>query len=100
MPDWRMFGSVRASLPKPNVFGCEKQAVLNHWLIRDWELPSGILLQPAVTFGRGSPAPKLVLNVVACASNATGKPLCSVVTPFTPHPEISLSVAPLTLPRN
>src|SRR5579863_4887574 len=99
MPATRIFGSLRASLPNPNVFGCEKHEVLNHWVLLAWELSSGILLQPTATFGRGAPAPKLVLNVVGWANKGMGKPFSSVVTPFTPQPETSLSATPETLPR-
>src|SRR5580698_9103212 len=99
MPATRIFGSVRDSSPNPNVFGGVKQEVLNHSLILDEALPLVILLQPALTFGSGVPPPKLVLNAVGWAVNAKGKPDCSVVTPFTPQPETSLSPTPLRLPR-
>lgn len=65
-------------------------------------------LQPATKFGLVMPAPvpgpalpaaKSVVRVLEVASmNASGNPVWTVVMPFTPHPEASLSTKPLTLP--
>src|SRR5579859_4595735 len=99
MPPARMVGSVRDSLPNPNDEGAEKQDVLNHWVILACEVASGTLPQPAVTLGRGVPAPKFVLSDVGCAVRAIGKPFCIVVVPFSPQPETSFPSTPRALLR-
>src|SRR5579863_8930218 len=92
MPSSRIVGSTRGSFPNPNEEGAEKHPVLNHLASFDWALPPGFSTQPAVTLGRGVPAPKLVLNVVAWAVRTSGNPLCTVVSPSAPQPEISPSI--------
>jgi len=63
--------------------------VLNHSFSLDSALPDRSALQPGTRFGR---APALNNRVGLKVKNFSGKPLCSVVIPSTPHPETALPV--------
>src|SRR5260370_41037316 len=86
MPGLRRWGSVRLSLPYPNALGCAKHPVSNHFVSLDCAEPSVFFWHPALTSGRGAPAPKKRFSVVGCAMSATGNPLWNVETPLTPQP--------------
>src|SRR5206468_6530710 len=88
-------GSVRDSLPNVNAAGCANAARLNQPVIRLCADPSTVTLG-LTTFGLDPPPYEFVRFVAVV--NASGKPVCRVVTPLNAHPEINLSAAPCTLP--
>ena len=81
-----------------------KQAVLNHrGAVGSLKLPnrdeSGAeteAWQPGTKLGR-DPPPKSVVPLACPLLKISGKPRWNVVTPSTPHPETTLSVAPRTV---
>src|SRR5712692_524526 len=89
IPCKRRLESTRGSFPKVKASGCEKHEVLNHSFSLDSALPDRSALQPGTRFGR---APALNNRVGLKVKNFSGKPLCSVVIPSTPHPETALPV--------
>src|ERR1700758_1211664 len=97
IPCCRRLESTRGSFPKVKASGCEKQEVLNHSFNLDSGLPDISALQPGSRFGR-APAPNAWVGFEV--RNFSGKPLCSVVTPSTPHPDTILAAGPVTPESN
>src|SRR5438445_1308646 len=93
MPWDRASGMVRAEFPNVNGAGSANAAVLNHWFRRDCAEPSTPMLVP-VLFGL-CPLPN-ALAVLTATLIGSGLPDWNVVAPFTPHPEITLSITPVT----
>src|ERR1700761_785265 len=100
-----MSPSTRGSLPNPYAGGAVKQAVLNQVFgpklppSLDVSLPELVSAQPAMTLGRSVPIPKLKAErgVPLASLIFSGNPVCIVVVPSMPQPDMILSANPLTL---